>query len=97
MPISQFSSGIQKVVSLLPGTYGMSLLRNHAMRGAFDEMLAQGFPQEMVNAMKDSIDCNIYFFENAVSIFSMYAVITISALIILGVYIFIHRRSDKKK
>lgn len=96
MPISQFSSGIQKVVSLLPGTYGTSLLRNHAMRGAFDEMLAQGFPVEIVESMKDSIDCNIYFFDNAVSVGSMYGVIAISALVVLGAYILIHKLSNKK-
>ena len=38
MPISQFSEGLQKVISFLPGTYGTSLLRNHALRGVFEEM-----------------------------------------------------------
>ena len=36
MPISQFSEGIQKVLSFLPGTYGTSLLHNHLMRGCMD-------------------------------------------------------------
>ena len=38
MPISQFSEGLQKVISFLPGTYGTSLLRIHALRGVFREM-----------------------------------------------------------
>ena len=38
MPVSSFSEGVQKVISFLPGTYGTSLLRNHAMRGAFEEV-----------------------------------------------------------
>ena len=33
MPLSNFSGGLQKVISFLPGTYGTSLLRNHAVRG----------------------------------------------------------------
>ena len=35
MPISQFSDGLQKAISFLPGTYGTSLLRNHFLRGVF--------------------------------------------------------------
>ena len=38
MPISNFGEGLQKVLSFLPGTYGTSLLRNHAMRGVYAEM-----------------------------------------------------------
>ena len=97
MPISQFSSGIQKVVSLLPGTYGTSLIRNHAMRGAFDEMLAQGFPVEVVESIKTSIDCNVYFFDNAVSIGAMYGILVVSVVVLLGAYILIHKLADKKK
>ena len=66
MPISQFSEGLQKVISFLPGTYGTSLLRNHALRGVFEEMGAQGFPREVVEAIKDSVDCNLYFFGSKV-------------------------------
>ena len=97
MPISQFSSGIQKVVSLLPGTYGTSLIRNHAMRGAFDEMVAQGFPVEVVESIKNSIDCNVYFFDKAVSIGAMYGILVVSVIVLLGAYILIHKLSDKKK
>ena len=38
MPISQFSKGLQRVISFLPGTYGTSLLRNHTLRGVFVEL-----------------------------------------------------------
>ncbi|MFR5889679.1 MAG: hypothetical protein ACLUFM_01590 [Lachnospiraceae bacterium] len=43
MPISSFGSGLQRVISFLPGTYGTSLLRNHTLRGAFAEMSAAAF------------------------------------------------------
>ena len=33
MPMSNFSSGLQKFLSYLPGTYGTSLLKNHMLRG----------------------------------------------------------------
>ena len=56
MPISQFSKGLQRVICFLPGTYGTSLLRNHAMRGVYKEMSTLGFPKEIIEAIKDSVD-----------------------------------------
>ncbi|MBQ7846710.1 MAG: ABC transporter permease, partial [Clostridia bacterium] len=67
MPISQFTPALQKVISFLPGTYGTSLVRNHAMRGVFEEMKAAQFHEESIKAFKDSVDCNLYFFEQPVS------------------------------
>lgn len=79
MPISQFGKGLQRFIMFLPGTYGTSLLRNHAMSGVLNEMKNTGFPNEVLSAIKDSVDCNLYFFDNKVSIDAMYAVL-ISAL-----------------
>ena len=64
MPISSFGEGLQKVVSFLPGTYGTSLVRNHAMNGVLKEMESLGMPTEVITDLKDSLDCNIYFFDN---------------------------------
>ena len=97
MPISSFSNGLQKVISFLPGTYGTSLFRNHAVRGVFEAMSEEGIPQEVIKALKDSIDCNVYFFENQVSIGAMYAILGVSIAVLIAVYIFIHRLRSKKK
>ena len=59
MPISNFGDGLQKVLSFLPGTYGTALFRNHALRGVYAEMLSIGFPVEIVEGIKDSIDCTL--------------------------------------
>lgn len=75
MPISSFAPGLQKIISFLPGTYATSLIRNHAMRGALGEMKELGFPQEVIDAIRDSVDCNLYFFEKSVSEGAMYAVL----------------------
>ena len=75
MPISSFGSGLQKVISLLPGTYGTSLLRNHALRSVFAEMESLGIPQEILHGLRDGIDCNLYFFDTQVGIPAMYAVL----------------------
>ena len=87
MPISSFSEGLQKVVSLLPGTYGTSLLRNHALRGVFEEMEVQGFPSQVVEAIKDSVDCNLYFFGEKVGPGNMYAVLITAIVIAIGLYV----------
>ena len=90
MPISQFSEGLQKVLSFLPGTYGTSLLRNHALRGVFEEMGDAGFPDEVVEAIKDSIDCNLYFFDDKVEVGVMYAILCVTVVALIGVYVLIN-------
>ena len=96
MPISQFSETLQKIISFLPGTYGTSLVRNHAMRGVFAEMSAQGFPKEVIEAIKDSIDCNLYFFDNKVGIYAMYIVLVLSVAVLIAVYIFMNVMKSRK-
>ena len=91
MPISSFSDGLQKVISFLPGTYGTSLLRNHALRGVFAEMSALGFPPEVVQAIRDSVDCNLYFFGEKVSSGAMYAVMLAATAAAIGLYAVLNR------
>ncbi len=93
MPISQFSDGLQKFISLLPGTYGTSLIRNHAMRGVIAEIESQGFPVEEI---KDSIDCNLYFFGSKVSLGADYAVLCGTIAVLIAVYILMNVIKLKK-
>ena len=97
MPISNFGSGLQKVLSFLPGTYGTSLLRNHAMRGVFTEMKSQGFPSEVVDAIRDSVDCNLDFFGTKVGTGGMYAVLCGSIVLLIGIYVIMNILSGKRK
>ena len=97
MPISNFGSGLQKVLSFLPGTYGTSLLRNHAMRGVFAEMKSQGFPSEIVDAIRDSVDCNLDFFGTSVGTGAMYAVLCGSIILLIGIYVIMNILSGKRK
>ncbi len=87
MPISNFGDGLQKVLSFLPGTYGTSLLRNHAMAGTYREMTAQGFPTEVVEKIRDSVDCNLYFFGDKVDIGTMYVILGSAVLLLIGLYV----------
>lgn len=96
MPISTFGEGLQRVISFLPGTYGTALVRNHAMRGVLAEMAEQGLPAAVIDSFRDAMDCNLYFFENAVSTGSMYGVLTISTAVLVGAYILLNMlRKDK--
>lgn len=87
MPISQFSEGLRKVISFLPGTYGTSLLRNHALREVFEEMGNQGFLDEIVEAIRDSVDCNLYFFGDKVVLSNMYVILISTIVIAIVIYV----------
>ncbi len=95
MPISTFGSGLQKTISLLPGTYGTSLIRNHALRGVFEAMSKEGFPPEVIERIKDSVDCNLKFFGHAVTIPAMYAIVCVSIAVLIGVYVLINVLNKK--
>lgn len=90
MPISSFGEGLQKAVALLPGTYGTSLVRNHSMRGAFSKMESEGIPSFVVEQFKDSVDCNVYFFDKQVDMPIMYAILCGSIALLIGAYVLIN-------
>lgn len=97
MPISSFGEGLQKALGFLPGTYGTSLVRNHSLRGVFAEMSNIGFPNEAVEGIKNSIDCNLYFFGSKVEIWQMYLILALADLVLIGVYILINALRRGKK
>ncbi len=90
MPISSFGNGLQKILMFLPGTYGTALIRNHSLRGIYKEMERSDLPSELIESLKDSIDCNIYFFEKQVSVPAMYIVMAVTVAVLIGVYIAIN-------
>lgn len=91
MPLSSFSEGLQKIVSFLPGTYGTALIRNHAMQGVFGEMQNQNVPASIIEELKDSLDCNLYFSGNRVSTPTMYMILTITIVVLIGIYVFLNK------
>lgn len=90
MPISSFSDGLQKAISFFPGTYGTSLIRNHSMRGVLSEIQNQGVPAEIIENIKDSLDCNLFFFDNKVDIPIMYIILTVTVAVIIALYILLN-------
>ncbi len=97
MPINSFSTGLQKVLSFLPGTYGTSLIRNHAMQGAFNELSGVASSPELIKGLKDAFDLNIYFFENQVSVGAMYAILIITIVVFLTAYVLLNVFKGKGK
>ena len=87
MPISQFPEWLQRAVSFLPGTYGTALLREHAMRGSLEAMRSEGLSEEVIEGLRGSADCAIYFFGNKVELWQSYLIICGSIVLLLGIYI----------
>lgn len=88
MPISNFDSGLQKVLSYLPSTYGTSLLKNHMLRGIFEEMEQNNLPEEMIIAIRDTLDCNPQFRGSVVSVNRM-LIIMIGSIVAFGMIFFL--------
>jgi multidrug/hemolysin transport system permease protein len=97
MPISQFSEGLQKALSFLPGTYATSLLRNHALRGVFEGLEADGYPSEVIEVLRDVIDCNVYFFDEKVGVPVMYWILGVSVVVLVSLYVVLNavKRNSK--
>lgn len=84
MPISNFGSGLQKVLSYLPSTYGTSLLKNHMLHGIFAEMENEKLPAEMITAIRDTLDCNPQFHGHVVSTGQMVAIMA-GSIVVFGI------------
>lgn len=99
MPISAFSNGLQRVISFLPGTYGTALMRSHALAGAYRKMAEIGFPDTVIEGIRDSIDCNIYFFGHKAEQWAMYAVLVGATVLLTAVYVLLYRlsRTDERE
>lgn len=97
MPISSYGKGLQNFMAFLPGTYGTSLIRNHMMNGVLDS-LSEQLPSEAIKAMKDSVDVNLYFFDNSVEVWHMYLILLSFIVLFIALYLvfvkFIKRREN---
>lgn len=97
MPISSYGKGLQNFMAFLPGTYGTSLIRNHMMNGVLDS-LSEQLPSEAIKAMKDSVDVNLYFFDNSVEVWQMYLILLSFIVLFIALYLvfvkFIKRREN---
>lgn len=91
MPVSSFGEGLQKIVSFLPGTYGTALIRTHTMQSVFTEMQNQGVPTNIIEELKNSLDCSLYFSGNKVSTQAMYIILCTTIIVLAGIYILLNK------
>ena len=96
MPISNFGSGLQKVLSYLPGTYGTSLLKNHMLNGVYREMKDSGFPEEAITIIRDTLDCNPVFHGHVVTVNQMIVIMVASVLVFGGIYLLMTALREKE-
>lgn len=89
MPISNFSSGLQKALSYLPGTYGTSLVKNHMLNGVYKEMADTGLPSEAVTVIRNTLDCNPVFRGHVIGVSQMYLIMAGSIVVFGAAYLLI--------
>ena len=97
MPISQFPEWLRKAIAFLPGTYGMSLLREHSMMGALSEMGKNGLPSEAIEALRDTIDANIYFFDTKVEQWQEYLILIAVVIALISIYVVLNLTKTSRK
>ena len=89
MPIYSMGKGMQNFVSLLPGTYATVLFRQGFLNGVLREM-GKTLPSEMIAGIAGGFDIKLSFFGHDVSTLGLILVITISTVVLLGVFLLIN-------
>ena len=94
MPISTMWQGMQYFVSLLPGTYATVLFRQGFLNSVLNRM-RETLPQGMINGIASGFDVKMSFFGHDVSTLALILVISISTIVLLGVFLFINKFKKK--
>ena len=94
MPISTMGQGMQYFVSLLPGTYATVLFRQGFLNSVLNRM-RETLPQDMINGIASGFDVKMSFFGHDVSTLALILVISISTIVLLGVFLFINKFKKK--
>lgn len=83
MPISSFNINLQRVLLFMPGTYGTSLIKNHSLNPILNELSKVHIPNEVIENIKTSLDCNLSFFGQNVKIGNMYIIMIITIILFI--------------
>lgn len=94
MPINTMGQGMQYFVSLLPGTYATVLFRQGFLNSVLNRM-RETLPQGMINGIASGFDVKMSFFGHDVSTLALILVISISTIVLLGVFLFINKFKKK--
>ena len=97
MPMAQFSEGLRNILRLLPGTYGVGIMRNHYMGGYLSALADAGVPSEAIDGIKVGFDVKVTVFNSDVSLGGMYAILLGSCAVLLAAYVAIVLIKNRKK
>ena len=99
MPLSQFPTGLQNVVKLLPGTYGTSYLRYVSMIDALNAMKeALGADDSIVNSILESVDGRMIAYDNYVSPLWCILIVAFTTIVLFSLYsLLVLFKKDKRK
>ena len=95
MPISQFAAGIRGIISVLPGTFGTSLLKNHLLSGSLAKMAEGGVPGEAVDGIRSAFDLKLEAFGGNIEQTTMYLVLMIAIVVLSVVFVVLSTRKKK--
>ena len=97
MPFSQFGEGLRNTLCLLPGTYGVGIMRNHYMSGYLSALADEGVPPEALNGIKENFDISIKVFGTEIPLGAMYGILLGACAVLLAAYVAIVIIKNKKK
>lgn len=95
MPISEFSTPIQNVILLLPGSYGTSLLHRHFLSGPL-EVLNTTYQYPYVDEFKKAFDIDLVFRNHIIGPKVSYMVMIGSVIALIGIFIVMNVLKRKK-
>lgn len=96
MPIDSMGEIFKIFTSFLPGTYSTILFRKGFLNSVLNAM-EKDLPNEIVNAIANSFDVNMSFFNQNINILTMFLVSIISIIIASIILILISYFKDKSK
>ena len=94
MPIISMVQGMHNFDSFLPGTYATVLFRQGFLNSVLNRM-RETLPQGMINGIASGFDVKMSFFGHDVSTLALILVISISTIVLLGVFLFINKFKKK--
>lgn len=96
MPMSQFSNGLRNVLSILPSSYGTTLLHSHFMDGPFEEMRNQGIPDEVIDEITTVFDGKLQIYDNTIDNSVCMIMLIATVVILIGIFVLMNVLSKKK-
>lgn len=97
MPLSQFDEGMRNVIGVLPGTYGVGILRKQLMTSYVEKFGEIGLVPDGKAALMDGFDGNLYVAGTQIPLWGMYVILLGTCAILFVAYVSIVIIKNRKK